>query len=229
MHTCMIGTIGKLPLDVSEMTMNAAQTNTIQTNNTNVSACIPKNDGGAKSFTFKNSSNIITLTIPKIKEILVYNDMKVDHKETYGLPHTVRVVFDDGTEQRASANHGDTFDIERGIETCLMKRIFDPMTLGNGSRMFNKIVEYGMKFYEQQEKEKAEAIKRQIAYEEKKKKLKEKKMRRAARRYEAALAEEQKEAQDFVNMMKEAFVLAMHEIEESKGPAEDVEIEPNND
>ena len=63
-----------------------------------------------KTYNKKNERKFIPLYLPKITEVL-FND-----------PATI-VWFEDGSKSVAIAGHGDKYDKETGLATCLIKRV----------------------------------------------------------------------------------------------------------
>lgn len=50
----------------------------------------------------------------------------------------VVVKFDDGTDEKATCCENDVFDLERGVEVCIMKHIM-------GTKEYNKVIKDAMK------------------------------------------------------------------------------------
>jgi hypothetical protein len=84
--------------------------------------------------------------IPKIADIKI---------ERFGQT-TIRVRFKDNTEETAVLAAGDTFDLENGINICLIKRLLSAVSNGNGSALYNKLYSYGAKEYKNIMSEKLE-------------------------------------------------------------------------
>lgn len=63
-----------------------------------------------KTYNKKNEKKFTPLYLPEIKEVL-FND-----------PTTI-VWFEDGSKSVAIAGHGDKYDRETGLATCLIKRV----------------------------------------------------------------------------------------------------------
>lgn len=116
----------------------------------------------------------------------------------------VMVTFSDGTTEKAVLDTYDTFNIEQGIAICIMKKSFSKISNDNGSSVYNKLVEYGLKVYNDilASKYKAEAEK----YE---KKVREKRKAEKAQRKRARKAAEKREAE--IEIQKEAYLRAMRE------------------
>ncbi len=122
------------------------------------------------------------------------------HKDTNGEDKTVVIKFADGTTERASTRHGDTFDLETGISLCVAKKLYTTLANDGKSSGFSKIVHKAVKIYKNGIKEE-EARKKREAEE----KLAE--QRKEAKRKKRA----EKRRQRKVNILKDAFVAAFNE------------------
>lgn len=127
--------------------------------------------------------------------------------ERYRSGHDIGVMveFIDGTSTKAMVAGNDKFDLETGISICITKKIIDMRTNGNGSSVYNKLVDYAVKVMkrneaagEQYEKERAE--KKRI-YENKCRKKQKRRERREARQREQE-----------IEIQKEAYLRAMREM-----------------
>lgn len=136
-----------------------------------------------------------SMIIPVIENVSVYKDKD-------GKDKTVVIKFADGTTERASTRHGDTFDLETGISLCIAKKMYVTLarTPYGKSSGFSKIVHKAVKIYNNGVKEE-EARKKRAAEE----KLAE--QRRIAKRKKRA----EKRRQRKVNLLKDAFVAAFNE------------------
>lgn len=117
----------------------------------------------------------------------------------------VMVKFTDGITEKAVINKDDTFSVEQGIAICLTKKLLSTLTGGNGSSVYNKLIEHGVKTYNAIEAQKAETAKKNTEnavnakhYAEREKRKKE---RRAAKQREAD-----------IEIQKEAYLRAMREL-----------------
>ena len=131
--------------------------------------------------------------MPVIENVSVYPDKE-------GKDKTVVIKFSDGTTERASTRHGDTFDLETGISLCVAKKLYTTLVKDGKPSGFSKIVHKAVKIYKNGIKEE-EARKKREAEE----KLAE--QRKEAKRKKRA----EKRRQRKVNLLKDAFVAAFNE------------------
>lgn len=131
--------------------------------------------------------------MPVIENVSVYPDKE-------GKDKTVVIKFSDGTTERASTRHGDTFDLETGISLCVAKKLYTTLVKDGKPSGFSKIVHKAVKIYKNGIKEE-EARKKKEAEE----KLAE--QRKEAKRKKRA----EKRRQRKVNILKDAFVAAFNE------------------
>ena len=89
-----------------------------------------------------------------------------------------------------------------------MKNIFSRISYGNGSSVYNKLVEYGLKMYNDIETAKLEA-----EVEKQKREAKSKKKAEKARRNRERKAAEKREAE--IEIQKEAYLRAMREFNDT--------------
>lgn len=122
----------------------------------------------------------------------------------------VIVEFADGTQEKAVLAKEDTFSLEQGISICITKKLLSNIVgSGNGSSVYNKLIDYALKKYEDDivyEKELAEieAKEKQVAEKkERKKQAKEKK-------------QQDKYRQDYIDVICEAVIKAMSAAESKK-------------
>lgn len=117
----------------------------------------------------------------------------------------VMVTFSDGTTEKAVLDRYDVFNIEQGIAICVMKKSFSNISYGNGSSVYNKLVEYGLKAYNDilAAEAKAEAEKQE-------KNARAKRKAEKAQRKRARKAAEKREAE--IEIQKEAYLRAMREL-----------------
>ena len=117
----------------------------------------------------------------------------------------VMVTFSDGKVEKAVIDIYDTFNIEQGIAICIMKKSFSKISNDNGSSVYNKLVEYGLKAYNDilAAETKAEAEKQE-------KNARAKRKAEKAQRKRARKAAEKREAE--IEIQKEAYLRAMREL-----------------
>ena len=117
----------------------------------------------------------------------------------------VMVTFSDGKTEKAVLDTYDAFNIEQGIAICIMKKSFSKISNGNGSSVYNKLVEYGLKAYNDilAAESKAEAEKQE-------KNARAKRNAEKAKRKKARKAAEKREAE--IEIQKEAYLRAMREL-----------------
>ena len=89
--------------------INEITTDTKRWNQIPVGEVVPKLST-FKTYNKKNEKKFTPLYLPEIKEVL-FND-----------PATI-VWFEDGSKSVAIAGHGDKYDRETGLATCLIKRV----------------------------------------------------------------------------------------------------------
>lgn len=120
----------------------------------------------------------------------------------------VMVTFSDGKVEKAVLDTYDTFNIEQGIAICIMKKSFSKISNDNGSSVYNKLVEYGLKAYNDilAAESKAEAKKKE-------KEAKAKRNAEKAKRKRARKAAEKREAE--IEIQKEAYLRAMRELNDT--------------
>lgn len=135
--------------------------------------------------------------MPAIQDVHVY-----DGKD--GKPAAIRIDFADGTHTTAVRQGDDVFSLEQGVAVCISKRLLEDLSGGYGNSLYNKLIHYACKVYEDSRKE--EEAWATIATENKRrlKKLAEKKRKRDERK--AAKAREEQ-----INIQKEAILRAMKE------------------
>lgn len=117
----------------------------------------------------------------------------------------VMVTFSDGKVEKAVIDTYDTFNIEQGIAICIMKKSFSKISNGNGSSVYNKLVEYGLKAYNDilaaESKAEAEKQEKNARAKRKAEKVQRKRARKAAEKREAE-----------IEIQKEAYLRAMREL-----------------
>lgn len=122
-----------------------------------------------KGVSFGTPSGTTQYIIPQITDVKVINN------------RVVIIKFKDGTQEKAVLSSKDTFSLEQGISICITKKILSQLTYGNGSSAYNKLIDYAMKIYNKNEKEKQDAEKTKEKAEEKTQKHKEKRNKRKAK------------------------------------------------
>ena len=144
-----------------------------------------KEDGEVK-FAYNPSGifDIVTdAVIPEIEDVQSINDK------------VVIVKFADGTSEKAVLSENDTFSLEQGVSICITKKILNKMLKGaNSTSAYNKLVDYGLKVYDNKQKEIKEAIAAKQAEKEAEQKRIEK-IRKKRAKHKAKLREEQIEIQ----------------------------------
>ena len=131
--------------------------------------------------------------MPVIENVSVYPDKD-------GKDKTVVIKFSDGTTERASTRHGDTFDLETGISLCVAKKLYTTLVNDEKSSGFSKIVHKAVKMYNN-------GIKEEEARKQREAEVKLAEQRKEAKRKKRA----EKRRQRKVNLLKDAFVAAFNE------------------
>ena len=144
----------------------------------------------ASGIFFDTPSGTTQCIIPQIKEIKAINN------------RVVIIKFTDGTQEKAVLDSSDAFSIEQGVAICITKKILSKLTYGNGSSAYNKLIDYAMKIYNQQESDKIKAGTENMKNEKQNKKREEKRKKRITK----AQAEDKEE---LVNILSEAITKAM--------------------
>ena len=126
----------------------------------------------AKGVSFDTPSGTTQYIIPQIKEIKAINN------------RVVIIKFKDGTQEKAVLDSSDTFSIEQGVAICITKKILSKLTYGNGSSVYNKLIDYAMKIYKKQENDKAKAEAEKTKTEQQENKREEKRKKRIAKTQE---------------------------------------------
>lgn len=113
-------------------------------------------------------------------------------------------TFSDGTIEKVVLDKQDEFSLEQGIAICVMKKVLSTH-LGNGSSVYNKIVEYGLKTYNKitSEKSKKQREEERMAIQKKNK------AEKAKKRREKEIARKREE---IIEIQKEAYIRAMREL-----------------
>lgn len=113
-------------------------------------------------------------------------------------------TFSDGTIEKVVLDKQDEFSLEQGIAICVMKKVLSTH-FGNGSSVYNKIVEYGLKTYNKitSEKSKKQREEERMAIQKKNK------AEKAKKRREKEIARKREE---IIEIQKEAYIRAMREL-----------------
>lgn len=177
-----------------------------------VNEAVKKNDEECVS---KDVKTILTVNDDKDTiELSVYDDGKKKFTKTL-IPdvnyidvindRVIIVYFCDGTIEKAVLAKNDTFSLENGLSICLTKKLLSEVSNGNGSSVYNKLIEYMIKAYEQQvEMERIEDEELKAFKEREEKKIAKAKAKREKRLN--AIREEQ------IEIQKEAYIRAMREL-----------------
>lgn len=121
----------------------------------------------------------------------------------------VIVNFADGTVEKAVLSDDDKFSLEQGISICITKKILSDQTNGHGSSAYNKLIDYGMKFYNNKKKD----IK---AIEESEKKTKEAERKKAEKLRKKKAKRKAAEREEQISIQAEAIRRAMATISTPK-------------
>lgn len=144
----------------------------------------------SRGISFDTPSGTTQYIIPQIKEIKAINN------------RVVIIKFKDGTQEKAVLDSSDTFSIEQGVAICITKKILSKLTYGNGSSVYNKLIDYAMKIYKKQENDKAKAEAEKTKTEQQENKREEKRKKRIAKTQERERAE-------YIDILSEAIAKAM--------------------
>lgn len=121
----------------------------------------------------------------------------------------VIVNFADGTVEKAVLSDDDKFSLEQGISICITKKILSDSTNGHGSSAYNKLIDYGMKVYNNKKKN----IK---AIEESEKKTKEAERKKAEKLRKKKAKRKAAEREEQISIQAEAIRRAMATISTPK-------------
>lgn len=144
-------------------------------------------DNDGIKFAYSNSNLPFALAsnpvIPRIEDVQSINDK------------VVIVKFADGTTEKAVLSDDDTFSLEQGISICITKKILNVVLKGaKGGSAYNKLVDYGLKVYNDKQKE-IEKAKAAAKAEKEAEKKKAERIRKKKAKRKAKLREEQIEIQ----------------------------------
>lgn len=166
------------------------------------------NKNGAKTMLFTDENGKlfarVLSTIYPMNVGLMPDFASINVIDNNGSNKVVIVEFTDGTKQKAVLDNGDSFSLEQGISICVAKKLFDVLSPGNGSSLYNKIVTRGLNAYKKIQTEKQKAAEKAEREKEKYNKLVNKKRKKHEKR-EAARREAE------IELQKEAYLRAMRE------------------
>lgn len=145
--------------------------------------------GGIRASVYEGCVRIgDTYIMPEITDVSVKND------------RVVFVTFADGTKEKAVLSANDEFSLEQGISICVTKKLLSATTANNGSAIYNKIIDKGLKVFNNKQKQEETAKLDEQKKRAKINKLKAKKVRKANAAREAQ-----------IEIQKEAYLRAMRE------------------
>ena len=148
--------------------------------------CVPRSSGRYSGIYFDG-----TLIAKPVDNHMKNNNSDKTNKEDKEMPYTrsnvqitkivthndmvTIVYFSDGSFTKAICSKNDTYDLDVGIQVCIMKKML-------GEKRYFKTMEYAHKLIEKQEQDKKDAIelKRQRRAEQKKREEKNKRTRQKA-------------------------------------------------
>ena len=176
----------------------------------------------------RNSSNHIdpctygsaTLKAEKINqkaELFVFDlsksQLNVNITDYKVIKDTVVIVtFADGTKEKAVCSPNDEFNLEKGIEICVLKKIF------GGTKQYNSLIKSALK--------KVSEIDAKKQKEAEEKELEKKRKTKAAER---RAKRKEKKRQEQVDMQAEAFLKGMKMYDESVATKPDVDLDENKE
>ena len=138
--------------------------------------------------------------MPSVKDMTLYNN------------NTLVIKFSDDTEEKATLQDGDTFDIEQAISICMMKRLIAYHWNCSGSSVYNKLIDLGVTAWNNKQKQIEEQKKTDEEEKARQEKRIEKVKRRKEKRRAKAEAERRAETERLIEIQKEAYIRAMREI-----------------
>ena len=131
-----------------------------------------------------------TCVMPRISDVKAVND------------RVVIITFEDGTKEKAVLAENDTFSLEQGISICITKKLLDNLVNGCGSSVYNKLIDYALKrYYQEQEwqEKKKEILAEATAQTQK----------REAKRQKRLDKVREKDRQEMIDILAEAIKKAM--------------------
>lgn len=168
-------------------------------------------NGTASNFTIKPDNSILT-SKPFIFE-LSKGQFNVNITDYKVIKDTVVIVtFADGTKEKAVCSPNDEFNLERGIEICVLKKIF------GGTKQYNSLIKSALK--------KVSEIDAKKQKEAEEKELEKKRKTKAAER---RAKRKEKKRQEQVDMQAEAFLKGMKMYDESVATKPDVDLDENKE
>lgn len=144
-------------------------------------------DKPVKMIAFDNT--VYTFEIKKFVPEVNVTDISVYNKKV------VELTFDTGEVYKAVCDEADKFDINKGIEVCILKYLL------NGSNNYNNLVKKIKKQYDQK-----------CAAEKKAEERHEQMKRKRDKRQAAKKRREERKREEQIEMQKEAYVRAMKEM-----------------
>lgn len=168
-------------------------------------------NGTASNFTIKPDNPILT-SKPFIFE-LSKGQFHVNITDYKVIKDTVVIVtFADGTKEKAVCSPNDEFNLERGIEICVLKKML------GGTKQYNSLIKSALKKVNE-----IDANKQKEAEE------KELEKRRKAKAAERRAKRKEKKRQEQVDMQAEAFLKGMKMYDESVATKPDVDLDENKE
>jgi len=135
--------------------------------------------------------------IPTIVDVEVINDK------------VVKVYFSDGTTEKAVLSKNDAYSFEYGISICIIKRILSEKTDGNGTAIYNKLIDYAIKVYNSNRAEE-----KAVAEYEKATKIADQKKAEKEKARRIEIAEKRKERE--IEIQTEAYLRAMRKFSDEQ-------------
>ena len=128
--------------------------------------------------------------------------------------NTLIVTFNDGTCEKATLQENDgAFNLEYAISICMMKKLCSAMYCGEGSQVYNKLVDVGIRKWKEIQKKRAKAEKEAKAEQHRMEKRIEKTKKRKEKREARMKAAKEAEKERQIEIQKEAYLRAMREFQ----------------
>lgn len=165
----------------------------------------------ASNFTIKPDNPILT-SKPFIFELSKgqFNVNITDYKVVKDT--VVIVTFADGTKEKAVCSPNDEFNLEKGIEICVLKKML------GGTKQYNSLIKSALK-----------KVSEIDAKKQKEAKEKELEKRRKAKAAERRAKRKAKKRQEQVDIQAEAFLKGMKMYDESVATKPDVDLDENKE
>lgn len=139
---------------------------------------------------------------------IIMSDIKnIEVKHNGENSTVIFVTFKDGKTEKAVLDKDDEFSFEHGLTIIMLEKLLSDMGV-DGKSVHNKLVNRALKFYDKQEKEKADKAKKEADEKARKKRAEEK---QRAKKCKQSAAEREYQ----IEIQKEAYLRAMKEIKES--------------